>query len=174
MGDSGDLPRTAIDLFIAAYLFVAWCWRHPPGTAGHTLTAPLAGFVRWIGLGQNWSMFSPNPATASADLEVIIRRQSGAALVWTPPRLETLSRWRAFLWFRHRAHANAIMSGWAVAGRDTLASYLLRRHEFGDDPPAEVLYCWVERPMPAPGVSDPPPPPVRTVFHVAPVPPERR
>jgi hypothetical protein len=48
-------------------------------------------------------------------LQVIIKRRSGAAIVREPPRLEEGSAWRAFLLFRYRIYANAIMSTWAIA-----------------------------------------------------------
>ena len=88
MLDPGWLTRPLIDAFIVAYLFVAWGWRHSVGTFGRIATEPFAGIVRWLGIGQDWSMFTPNPASYGVRLQIIIKRRSGAAIVWEPPRLE--------------------------------------------------------------------------------------
>ena len=66
--------RLIIDLFIIAYLFVAWAWRQPAGTFGRVATEPLITFLRWSGFGQDWSMFTPDPPVAGADVEIIIKR----------------------------------------------------------------------------------------------------
>lgn len=168
------LTRSAIDLFIACYLFVAWFWRHPEGSFGRVATEPLVPLVRWLGLGQNWSMFTPNPAQSGADLEIIIRRRSGAAVQWQPPRMQDLSAFGAFRHFRYRAYANAMMASWALPARSTLAHYLIRKYDFGDDPAVEVVYTWLERPIAPPGGTALDAPPIRAVFHRVAVPGDRR
>ncbi len=170
MLESLDLSRPIINVFIAVYLFVAWAWRHPVGTVGRLATEPLVRVVRWLGLGQDWSMFTPNPAFTGADLQVIVKRRSGAALVWEPPHTEDLSGWGAFRFFRYRAYANAMMSSWAAGSRASLAEYLLRKYDFGDDPPVEVVYTWIEQPIAPPGAADASGAPVRSVFYTITVP----
>lgn len=162
--------RAVIDGFILLYLLMAWCWRHPPGAFGRVVTEPLAGLLQWLGLTQHWTMFSPDPALVNAELEIVIKRKSGAALSWAPPRLHALSGWEAFRGFRYRAYANTMMAAWATPGRPTLAHYLLRKYDFGDDPAVEVVYTCVERPIVPPGGTAPPPAPVRSVLAVVPVP----
>ena len=171
--NASSIMRLAIDLFIAVYLFVAWAWRHPAGTFGRVATEPLVHFVRWMGLGQDWSMFTPDPAVSGADLQVIVKLRSGAAVVWEPPHLHALTAWGAFRFFRYRAYSNAMMSTWAADGRGTLADYLLRKYDFGDDAPVEVVYTWIERPIAPPGAAGDAPAPVRSVFHSVTVPDRR-
>lgn len=170
MFDSADFTRVFINAFIVLYLFVAWAWRHPIGTFGRVATEPLAGIVRWIGIGQNWSMFTPNPAQVGADIEIIVKRRSGAAVRWEPPRMDTLSAVGAFRFFRYRAYANAMMSSWAAESRPTLAHYLLRKYDLGDDPAVAVIYTWIERPIPAPGSATAATEPRRSVFYTFTVP----
>ena len=171
--ESTDTVRWAVNAFILLYLFVTWAWRHPPGTFGRVATEPVVHIVRWLGLGQHWSMFTPNPASVGADLQVIVKRKSGAAIVWEPPRLDAVSRWRAFRLFRYRTYANAIMSTWAESSRATLADYLLRKYDFGDDPAVEIVYTWLERPVPAPGEAVAADPPRRVTFFTFAVPEPR-
>lgn len=170
MVESSTVTRGLIDGFIVVYLFVAWFWRHPLGSFGRVATEPLAVVVRWLGLGQNWSMFTPNPARSGADLEIIVKRHSGAAVRWEPPQMDELSALGAFRFFRYRAYANAMMSSWAVASRATLAHYLLRKYDLGDDPAVEVIYTWIERPIAPPGETAPAAAPVRAVFFTFTVP----
>lgn len=158
-----DVTRILIDAFIVVYLFLAWAWRQPHGTLGHAATEPIARFVQWIGLAQDWSMFTPDPPFTGADLQVIVKLESGAAILWEPPRMEALSRRGAFRFFRYRAYANAMMSSWAIAGQPTLADYLVRKYESNGDRPVEVVYTWIERPIAPPGETVAPPP-ARSIF----------
>jgi hypothetical protein len=161
---------TVIDVFIVAYLFVAWFWRHPSETFGRVVTAPIAPLVRWGGFGQNWSMFTPDPAVSGCDLQVVIKLRSGAALVWEPPRLDALTPWGAFRRFRYRGYANAMMSTWAGDCQPTLADYLMRKYDFSEDPPVEIVFTWVDRPIAPPGQEAVPQGPVRSVFYTVTVP----
>jgi len=170
MSDVTDPLRLLINVFIGLFLFLAWAWRHPVGTLGRVATEPFVAVVRWLGIGQNWSMFTPNPAEVGAELEVIVRRRSGAAIAWQPPRMHAQSTWGAFRLFRYRAYANAMMSTWASDARSTLADYVLRKYDFGDDPPVEVVYTVIEQAIAPPGGAPPTQGPVRSVFHRVAVP----
>ena len=162
--------RLIIDLFIIAYLFVAWAWRQPAGTFGRVATEPLITFLRWSGFGQDWSMFTPDPPVAGADVEIIIKRASGSAIRWQLPRMIALSRWGAFRNFRYRTYANAILSNWAAATvRPAVADYVLRKYEYGDDHPIEILYTWIAQPVAPPGDTAAAAP-TQSVFHSVAVP----
>ena len=165
-----DFMQAVIDLFILAYLFVAFAWRQPAGTFGRVATEPLVTFIRWSGLGQDWAMFTPDPPVGGADLQIIIKRASGAAIVWEPPRMHALSHWRAFRQFRYRGHANAVLSTWAAdQARSSVADYLLRKYDFGDDPPVEIVYTYVQQKVAPPGGAEVEPP-VRHIFLTVAVP----
>ncbi len=159
-----------IDLFIITYLLVAWCWRAQGGTFWHAIVRPVAGLVEWLGLGQNWSMFTPDPALSGSDLQVIIKRRSGAALVWEPPRMDTLSRWAAFRSFRYRGFANTLMTDRAGDCKPALAAYLLRKYDFGDDPAAEIIFTRIDQPIAPPGRAEPVDRPTPSIFYTFVVP----
>jgi hypothetical protein len=160
---SGDV-RIITDAFIVAYLVIAWCWRAGEGTFSHRLVRPIRPLVDWLGLGQNWSMFTPDPALSGADLQVIVKRRSGGALVWEPPRMDTLSPWRAFRSFRYRGFANSLMSDRSGDCKPALAEYLLRKYDFGDDPAVEIVFTLIDRPIAAPGSAEAAGPPTQSVL----------
>jgi hypothetical protein len=141
-----------VDLFILAYLLVAVLWYLPGSWLWSVVLTPLAPLVSAVGFDQYWGMFAPDPPTSDRDLVVIIVRESGAAITWEPPRLHALSRWEAFLGFRYRSYEHDILYDEEVAtGREALAEYLLRKYDFGLDPPRAVVFSYVDRPIAPPG-----------------------
>ncbi len=169
MASHGDV-RIIIDAFIVAYLLVAWCWRAEEGTFSGRLVGPIRPLVDWLGLGQSWSMFTPDPALQGCDLQVIVKRRSGGALVWEPPRMDTLSRWSAFRRFRYRGFANSLMSDRAGDCKPALAEYLLRKYDFGDDPAVEIVFTLIDRPIVPPGSTEPAEAATQSVFYTFVVP----
>jgi hypothetical protein len=145
-----------VDAFIAAYLIAAWCWRLRPGTIGHAIVAPAQPVLRWAGLEQIWAMFAPDPPQASHVLRAVITLRSGRAIVWEPPAVERLPPWNALLEFRYREFASTMLSEAAAPCRPALVEYLLRKYDFGGDPPAEVLLVCERAPVAGPGASDTP------------------
>lgn len=157
--------RILTNAFIIVYLLGAWCWRTPNGTFWQTLIRPVNAALDWLGLTQNWSMFTPDPSQCGSDLQVVIRRRSGSAVVWEPPRMDALSRWQAFRQFRYRSYSSVIMAEWAAASRVPLARYLLRKFELGDDPAVEILFTTLDRPVAALGGEAAAEGPTRIVFY---------
>ena len=157
--------RILVNVFIIVYLLGAWCWRAPDGTFWRTLILPLSTAMEWLGLTQNWSMFTPDPSQVGSDLQVVIRRRSGNAILWEPPRMDALSRWQAFRQFRYRTYSSVIMANWAASARRPLADHLLRKFDLGDDPAVEILFTTVECPVAAPGGTVAAEGPARTVFY---------
>ncbi len=54
--------------FIALYLFVAWSWGQSSESWLGRAVAPLGKLVLWLGLGQTWGMFAPDPAMVEGHL----------------------------------------------------------------------------------------------------------
>ena len=158
--------KAIIDLFVLSYLLGAVPWPSARGGLTRLLLDPVVALARFFGFEQHWGMFAPDPATSDRDLQVILRLPSGGALLWEPPRLHGLSRWRAFLWFRYRSYEHAILyDEGGPACRAALAEYLLRKYDFGDTRPRAVTFSYVDREIPPPGSSDPSPPPTRAAFY---------
>ena len=155
-----------IDAFILLYLVVAWSWRLPRQTAGWTIIIePAAWWLRWAGLEQGWSMFTPDPPQADHHLQVIVRLRSGRAIVWEPPHMHAGSRWNAFVKFRYREYASAIVSDASSACRPALVDYVLRKYDTRGDPAVEVLLVCRRHPIAAPGSAQPPEPSDLLVVH---------
>jgi len=155
----------AIDLFVLAYLLVAVFWQLPGWRLWRVILDPLAPLIHWLGFEQYWGMFAPDPPTSDRDLVVILKLPSGAALVWEPPRLHTLSRWDAFLEFRYRSYEHDILYDEdSPACRAALAEYLLRKYDFDDQRPLAVAFSYLDRELAPPGQKDVGTRMVRAVF----------
>jgi hypothetical protein len=153
-----------IDLFVLAYVLLALFWHLPGWSLWRRVLGPLDPIVRWAGFEQYWGMFAPDPATSDRDLQVILELPSGAGLLWEPPRLHELSRWRAFREFRYRSYEHALLYDEpSPECHAALAEYLLRKHE--SSRPVAVVFAYVDRPIPAPGGDHRGPPPTRGVFY---------
>jgi hypothetical protein len=153
-----------INAFIVFYLLTAWCWGLPAGTFCRSLIGPLSPLIRWLGLNQSWGMFAPDPCAVERDLQVIIKLQSGGALVWEPPRMATLSRAQAFLKFRHREYVTALLTEWGAPCRSALAKYLLRKYDFRDARPIEIVFARTAKPIGPPWQECPPVEPVTRII----------
>ena len=158
------------NVFIVAFLVAAWCWRAGEGTFAHAIVRPIRPLIDWLGLGQDWSMFTPDPALSGNDLQVIITRRSGKSIVWEPPRMDELSPWNAFRTFRYRGFANSLMSDRVGDAKPALADYLLRKYDFADDPAIAIVFTVIDRPIAAPGQLVPAEPPAQSVFYTFVVP----
>jgi hypothetical protein len=144
-----------LDLFILAYLLVAFLWYLPGAWLRSLVLTPLAAMISGLGFDQHWGMFAPDPPMSDRDLVVILELRSGAAIAWEPPRLHALSRGEAFLGFRYRSYEHDILYDEEVpACRTALAEYLLRKYDFGLDPPRAVVFSYVDRPVAPPGQEE--------------------
>ena len=155
---------TAADLFVLAYVLVALFGDLPVGGL-RKLTSPLTRLVEWLGFEQHWAMFAPDPPTSDRDVQAILERPEGGAVVWEPPRLHELSRWRAFRQFRYRSYEHAILYDELPPAFEGLADYLLRRYQA--ERPAAVTLVSVDREIPRPGEDGLRPPPRRGVLFAA-------
>jgi len=149
------------DLFVLTYVLLA-LFGDVPGRALRRVLDPVARFVEWLGFEQHWGMFAPDPPTCDRDLQAILELAPGGALVWEPPRLHELSRWRAFRDFRYRSYEHAVLYDEPSPAGAGLAGYLLRKYEV--DQPKSVVLAWVDREIPFPGDDGPPAPPTRGVI----------
>jgi hypothetical protein len=154
-----------LNAFIITYLFAAWCWRLPHGTTARTIVEPLLPWLRWAGLEQGWSMFTPDPPQASHELRAVIKLQSGRALVWEPPPTHAISAWSAFVRFRYREYASTIVSESAAQCRPALIDYLLRKYSFDADPAVEVILTCRRIPVPPPGAKVAAEPPATFILY---------
>lgn len=154
-----------VDAFIVVYLVAAWCWRLTPGTIGHAIVAPALPILRWGGFEQIWTMFAPDPPQASHALRAVITLRSGRAIVWEPPAVERLPPWAALLEFRYREYASTMLSEAAAPCRPALIEYLLRKYDFGDDPPVQAVLVCERSPVAGPGACDQPRAPETLIVH---------
>jgi hypothetical protein len=117
----------AIDVFIAWYLLVILCADRPSGSVWRRVLGPFDRPIDAIGLRQHWSLFAPDPATASTRLHVIIHLATGEGLRWEPPRMDG-SRWQAWVHFRRRLFEIMLATVGGTVARRAFAGYLMRTY----------------------------------------------
>jgi hypothetical protein len=149
------------DLFVLAYVLLA-LFGDLPGRRLRKILDPVTRVVEWLGFEQHWGMFAPDPPTSDRNLQAILERAEGGAVVWEPPRLHETSRWRGFRQFRYRSYEHAILYDELEPAFEGLAEYLLGKYEA--DRPAAVTLVSVDREIPPPGEDGLRPPPSRAVL----------
>ena len=103
------LTAALVNTFIVAYLFLAWCWGQPSDSWIGRAIAPFSRIVLWLGLGQTWGMFAPDPAMVEGHLAVVITLEDGQTIHWSTPRMHELSYTDAFLKFRHQKYEASVL-----------------------------------------------------------------
>jgi len=137
-----------VNAFIALYLFVAWSWGQPSDSWLGRAVAPFGKIVLWLGLGQTWGMFAPDPAMVEGHLAVVITTADGGTIEWAPPRMADLRYHEAFREFRHQKYEASVLDGDTDYLRPALAEYLMRLH--ADCTPVRVDLLYYEHSVPGP------------------------
>jgi hypothetical protein len=137
--------------FIALYLFVAWSWGQPSDSWLGRAVAPFGKFVLWLGLGQTWGMFAPDPVMVEGHLGAVITTADGATIEWRWPRTADLPYWTAFCNFRHQKYEASVLDSDTAYLRPALAEYLLRLH--ADRAPVRVDLIYSEHDVAGPGME---------------------
>jgi len=141
-------PAIVVNTFIALYIFVAWSWGQPSDSWLGRAVAPFSKLVLWLGLGQTWGMFAPDPATVEGHLAAVITTADGGTIEWAPPRMADLPYGEAFRKFRHQKYEASVLDGETDYLRPALAEYLMRLH--ADRAPVRVDLVYYEQDVPGP------------------------
>lgn len=141
-----------VDAFIATYLFVAWSWGQPSDSWLGRAVAPFTRLVLWLGLGQTWGMFAPDPAKVEGHLTAVITTAAGDRIEWAPPRMADLGYGEAFRLFRHQKYEASVLDGDTDYLRPALAEYLMRLHAARH--PVQVDLVYHEHDVPGPEDAD--------------------
>jgi hypothetical protein len=117
-----------VNAFIALYLFVAWPWGQRFDSWLGRAVAPLGRLVLWLGLGQAWGMFAPDPARVEGHLTAVITTAGGGTIERAPPRMADLPCGEAFRKFRYQKYEASVLDGDTDYLRPALAEYPMRLH----------------------------------------------
>jgi hypothetical protein len=137
-----------VNAFIALYLFVAWSWGQPSDSWLGRAVAPFSKLVLWLGLGQTWGMFAPDPAMVEGHLVAVITTAGGGRIEWAPPRMADLSYREAFRKFRYQKYEASVLDGDTDYLRPALAEYLMRLH--AERTPVRVDLVYHDHDVPGP------------------------
>jgi len=140
-----------VNTFIAVYLFLAWSWGEPSDSWMGRAIAPFSRAVLWLGLGQTWGMFAPDPAMIEGHLTARIVCEDGQTITWAPPRIADLPYGEAFLQFRYQKYEASLLDGDTAYLRPALAEHLMRLH--ADHHPVRVDLVYAEQAVPGPGAD---------------------
>ena len=164
-----NVTEILVNGFIALYLFVAWSWGQPSDSWPGRAVAPFGKLVLWLGLGQTWGMFAPDPAMVEGHLAAVITTADGDTIEWAWPRMADLPYGEAFGKFRHQKYEGSVLDDDTDYLRPALAEYLLRLH--ADRAPVRVDLVYYEEDVPGPAVAAPDEPGRREqVFYTYPEP----
>jgi hypothetical protein len=115
------------DVFIVAFLWIAWSWSLPEDAPAKWLVNRVSRFVTWIGLWHSWRMFAPNPTRTTRRLLVQVEYADGSKYEWRPPGTLPESAWPAFLHSRFRKFTDNVSAGKVKGLRWSIADYAVRR-----------------------------------------------
>lgn len=158
-GLAGALDRAFINIFIIAYfaITVSSLWVATP--AQMTLVDRIIGsltnmslFVANLaGLGQNWSLFSPNVRNCNVYNLVVVTYQSGMLKLYELPRMEKLNllgKWQQEklrkLFNDNFPYPKHVML------RPPASRFLIRANGKPGDPPVRLAYFLISNPIPPP------------------------
>jgi hypothetical protein len=115
------------DLFIVAFVWIAWSWSLPEDAPAKWLVNQVAKFVSWIGLWHSWRMFAPNPTRSTRRLVVLVEYADGSKYEWRPPGTLPEGPWPAFLHSRFRKFTDNVSAGKVKGLQWSTADYAVRR-----------------------------------------------
>jgi hypothetical protein len=97
------------------------------------------GYIVFIGLDQDYSMFAPEPRKKNRNLFVLITFHDQSTAIWSYPRMERFKCWQSMLKERYRkfGNDNIVESCFKIFLPD-FARYIARLHTCLDNEPEIV------------------------------------
>lgn len=154
-GAKRDGVHLLVQLFIVWNLFALTVWVAHPGPG--PLSAVVNCYMLFTGLCQNFSVFSPDVNTASADIVADVKLSDGSIVTWRYPQNSDASLWEKPFKERYREFSTAML---APANRSILknAAMKIAREVQAKNPakqPVEVTLKVVWREVSLPGADQP-------------------
>jgi hypothetical protein len=117
------------DVFIVAYLLLAWGWNLPSDLPSKILISPASKVIVWLGLWHGWSMFAPIPLKTSRRVAVQVKYADGSHYEWRPPGSVPVGPFQSFLHALYRKYTDNVCGGKIKHLSWCLADVALRRLE---------------------------------------------
>jgi len=131
-----------ISTFIIFHLFLITTWLFPINTNLVNVMNVFRGYIIFLGLDQDYSMFAPKPPTKNRHVFALITFHDQSTVIWFYPRMERLKYWQSMFKERYRkfANDNIVESPFKMFWPD-FARYIARLHACpGNEPELVSIY----------------------------------
>jgi hypothetical protein len=130
----------AINVFLIFHLFAIACWCAPSHALPFEVVRTLVGpYFRWIGLFQNWDMFSPSPKHRNGYLEAMVVYTDGSVRYWPFPRMDRMSFGERYMRERYRKFEETLAEDKYSDMWPDVARHLARQFSGGAKRPEVIM-----------------------------------
>ncbi len=143
--------RLLINVFIILHLFLISVWLFPANKQLLALMNNFRGYIVFLGLDQDYSMFAPYLRKLNRYLFALITFKDSSTAIWSYPRMERLGLIQAMQKERYRKYGNDnIVEPCFKMFLPDFARYIARLHDCQNNPPELVSIYVVEHNIPEP------------------------
>lgn len=82
------VPRAVISAFVLFYVGCLWVWLQPNSVWRDNVLTPVKPLIMFLGLWQNYQVFSPDPRLVNVFLDAEVTYADGTTSIWKYPRME--------------------------------------------------------------------------------------
>jgi hypothetical protein len=131
-----------ISAFIIFHLFLITIWLFPINSNLVNLTNVFRGYIIFLGLDQDYSMFAPAPRKINRHMFALVTFHDQSTAIWSYPRMERLKYWQSMFKERYRKFGNDnIVESCFKMYLPDLARYIARLHACpGNEPDLVSIY----------------------------------
>jgi len=143
--------RIIINSFIVTHVLLLVAWLFPLSVPLLAIRNVFYGYIIFLGLDQNYSMFAPKVRKANRSFFALITFGDLSTLIWSYPRLDRMSLFEATQKERYRkfANDNIVTPSFAMFLPD-FARYIARNHACTNNKPELISIYLVETDIPEP------------------------
>lgn len=176
VAEPGPLFRGLVSLAVIAYVLALLVQMSPASNVKERLEKSVTPVLEYLGIWQNFAVFSPNPRSTNIFLSATVTFADGSAEFFEYPRLERLNMWERVQKERFRKYGldNVYNDGERGLWPD-LARYIARLYYGAGKKPIAVSLQrhWSDIPPPEEGLANPLPEQAKMLtFYVYDVKPE--
>jgi hypothetical protein len=143
--------RLLINFFIIIHLFLIIIWLFPVNKQFLDLLRFFRGYIIFIGLDQDYSMFAPDPRKINRHLFALITFQDQSTVIYPYPQMERLAPLSAMQKERYRKFGNDnIVAPCFKMFLPDFARYIARQSICRNNQPELISIYQVDRQIPEP------------------------
>ncbi len=137
-----------INAFIIFHLFLITTWLFPVNPKLVDLMNVFRGYIVFLGLDQDYSMFAPELRKKNRSLFALITFCDQSTIIWSYPRMDRLKYWQSIFKERYRkfGNDNIVEPCFKIFWPD-FARYIARFHSCPDNQPQLVSIYVCEQPI---------------------------